>query len=94
MTALKAAATAPDFTLHSTPNQMVSLSDLGGKPVVPVFYNADRSSVCSDSASRQGEQMKDTSTLTPVMSARDHAKGGADAPLALVKYGDYQSKLL
>src|SRR6266481_4982821 len=29
-------------------------------------------------------------TLTPPVSARDHAEGRADAPLTLVEYGDYQ----
>jgi len=48
MTALKAGTPAPAFALHSTPDQMVSLSDLRGKPVVLAFYPADWSPVCSD----------------------------------------------
>ncbi len=48
MTALKAGAVAPDFTLPSTPDQKVSLSELRGRPVVLVFYPADWSPVCSD----------------------------------------------
>jgi peroxiredoxin len=48
MTALKAGTTAPDFTLPSTPDQKVSLSELRGRPVVLVFYPADWSPVCSD----------------------------------------------
>ena len=48
MSALKAGTPAPNFTLHSTPDQLVSLSDLRGKPVVLVFYPADWSPVCSD----------------------------------------------
>ncbi len=39
---------APDFTLHSAPDQTLSLSDLRGRPVVLVFYPADWSPVCGD----------------------------------------------
>ena len=39
---------APDFTLKSTPDQSVSLTDLRGNPVVLVFYPADWSPVCTD----------------------------------------------
>jgi len=48
MNPLKAGQPAPDFTLPSTPDQKVSLSELRGKPVVLVFYPADWSPVCSD----------------------------------------------
>lgn len=36
---------APDFTLHSTPDQSVSLSDFRGQPVILAFYPADWSPV-------------------------------------------------
>lgn len=39
---------APDFTLHSTPDQTVSLRELRGRPVILVFYPADWSPVCGD----------------------------------------------
>lgn len=39
---------APDFRLHDTPDQTVSLSDFRGRPVVLAFYPADWSPVCSD----------------------------------------------
>jgi len=39
---------APDFTLHSTPDQTLSLSQLRGHPVVLAFYPADWSPVCGD----------------------------------------------
>ncbi len=45
---LKPGTPAPDFSLHSTPDQTVSLSDLRGRPVVLVFYPADWSPVCGD----------------------------------------------
>ena len=39
---------APEFELHSTPDQKLKLSELRGKKVVLVFYPADWSPVCSD----------------------------------------------
>jgi peroxiredoxin len=39
---------APAFSLHSTPDQKVSLSDFKGKNVVLVFFPADWSPVCGD----------------------------------------------
>src|SRR5271165_5025219 len=40
--------TAPDFTLHVTPDQTLTLSELRGKPVVLILYPADWSPVCGD----------------------------------------------
>src|SRR3954467_11807356 len=48
MTALKPGTVSPDFSLPSTPDQKVSLSEFRGRPVVLVFYPADWSPVCSD----------------------------------------------
>lgn len=45
---LQAGTQAPDFTLNSTPDQKLSLSDLRGRPVVLAFYPADFSPVCGD----------------------------------------------
>jgi peroxiredoxin len=39
---------APDFRLHSTPDQQVSLSEFRGNPVILAFYPADFSPVCGD----------------------------------------------
>lgn len=39
---------APEFTLHVTPDQTISLSELKGKPVILAFYPADWSPVCGD----------------------------------------------
>ena len=39
---------APEFTLHVTPDQTLSLSELRGKPVILAFYPADWSPVCGD----------------------------------------------
>jgi peroxiredoxin len=45
---LKPGVPAPAFTLHSTPDQTVSLADFRGRPVVIAFYPADWSPVCGD----------------------------------------------
>src|SRR5690242_13010453 len=45
---LPAGTLAPDFTLHSTPDQAVSLHEFRGQPVILAFYPADWSPVCGD----------------------------------------------
>jgi peroxiredoxin len=39
---------APKFTLHSTPDQRVSLQEFRGQPIILAFYPADWSPVCGD----------------------------------------------
>jgi peroxiredoxin len=39
---------APNFTLHSTPDQTVSLEEFRGNPLIIAFYPADWSPVCGD----------------------------------------------
>src|SRR5271165_7435215 len=46
--ALKPGTPAPDFKLHSTPDQFVALSDFRGAPLILAFYPADWSPVCGD----------------------------------------------
>jgi peroxiredoxin len=48
MAILSAGSPAPEFKLASTPDQMVSLSELRGRPVILAFYPADWSPVCGD----------------------------------------------
>jgi peroxiredoxin len=45
---LLAGVAAPNFTLHVTPDQTLTLSDLRGRPVILAFYPADWSPVCGD----------------------------------------------
>ena len=45
---LSAGTPAPDFSLHATPDQLVSLRDFRGRPVILAFYPADWSPVCGD----------------------------------------------
>jgi peroxiredoxin len=46
--ALRAGSLAPDFVLHSTPDQDLRLRDFRGRPVILAFYPADWSPVCGD----------------------------------------------
>lgn len=45
---LNAGTPAPEFSLHVTPDQKLSLSELRGRPVILAFYPADWSPVCGD----------------------------------------------
>jgi peroxiredoxin len=47
-TILSAGTAAPDFSLHVTPDQKLSLKELRGRPVILAFYPADWSPVCGD----------------------------------------------
>lgn len=47
-TILAPGMTAPDFSLHVTPDQKLSLKELRGRPVILAFYPADWSPVCGD----------------------------------------------
>jgi peroxiredoxin len=59
MTILSAGTAAPDFTLHSTPDQTVSLSELKGRNVIMVFYPADWSPVCGDQLGLYNELLRE-----------------------------------
>ncbi len=48
MEILKAGTPAPEFSLPSTPDQRVALSEFRSRPVVLIFYPADWSPVCGD----------------------------------------------
>jgi peroxiredoxin len=45
---LQPGTVAPNFTLHVTADQKLSLSELRGRPVILAFYPADWSPVCGD----------------------------------------------
>jgi peroxiredoxin len=62
-TALPAGTAAPDFTLKSTPDQAVSLSDFRGRPVVLAFYPADWSPVCGDQMALYNEMLSEFQAL-------------------------------
>ena len=52
-------ARAPDFSLYSTPDQKVSLSDFKGRPIVLAFYPADWSPVCTDQLSLYNQLLRE-----------------------------------
>lgn len=57
--ALPAGTPAPDFSLHATPDQRVSLEEFRGNPVILVFYPADFSPVCGDQMALYNELLAD-----------------------------------
>jgi peroxiredoxin len=57
MSILKAGKQAPEFSLPSTPDQRVSLSDFRGNLVVLAFYPADWSPVCGDQMALYNEML-------------------------------------
>jgi len=59
MAVLAVGTAAPEFSLHVTPDQTLSLSELRGKPVVLAFYPADWSPVCGDELSIFNEILPD-----------------------------------
>jgi peroxiredoxin len=54
---LPAGTVAPEFSLRSTPDQTVNLSEFRGQPVVLAFYPADWSPVCGDQMSLYNEML-------------------------------------
>ena len=52
---LPAGVPAPDFALSATPDQVLRLSELRGRPVILVFYPADWSPVCGDQVALYNE---------------------------------------
>jgi peroxiredoxin len=56
---LAAGTQAPDFILHVTPDQTLSLSELRGRPVVLAFYPADWSPVCGDQMALYNEMLSE-----------------------------------
>ena len=61
--ALAAGIRAPDFTLPSTPDQRVTLSEFAGRPVILAFYPADFSPVCGDQMGLYNEVLPDFEAL-------------------------------
>lgn len=54
---LEKGTSAPDFDLHSTPDQKLKRSDFLGKNLILVFYPADWSPVCGDQVALYNEML-------------------------------------
>ena len=61
--ALPPGTAAPDFSLRSTPDQSVRLSEFRGQPVVLAFYPADWSPVCGDQMALYNEMLSEFQEL-------------------------------
>ena len=55
---LEVGTKAPDFSLFTTPDQQIKLSQLKGKKVILAFYPADWSPVCGDQMALYNETLK------------------------------------
>jgi peroxiredoxin len=60
---LAAGTQAPEFELHATPDQKLSLADFRGKALILVFYPEDWSPVCSDQLALYQELLPDFKEL-------------------------------
>ena len=97
-TALPAGAAAPHFTLRSTPDQAVNLSDFRGQPVVLAFYPADWSPVCGDQMALYNEMLAEFQNFgaqllgISVDGSWCHAAFGRDRKLHFPLLADFEPK--
>jgi peroxiredoxin len=96
--ALSSGTKAPNFTLHSTPDQFVSLSEFQGQPVVLAFYPADWSPVCGDEMALFNEVLPEFQNLgaelvgISVDGAWCHAAFARDRKLHFPLLADFEPK--
>jgi peroxiredoxin len=95
---LPAGKPAPNFSLFSTPDQKVSLTEFRGRPVVLAFYPADWSPVCTDQMSLYNEllpefQKHDAEIFgISVDGVWSHAAFGRDRKLHFPLLADFEPK--
>jgi peroxiredoxin len=96
--ALPPGTPAPDFSLRSTPDQNLRLSEFLGKPVVLAFYPADWSPVCGDQMALYNELLSEFQALDAeivglsVDSAWCHAAFSRDRKLHFPLLADFEPK--
>src|SRR6266852_8544967 len=95
---LPRSAPAPDFTLHVTPDQTLSLGELRGKPVILAFYPADWSPVCGDQMGLYNEILPEFQKLgaellgISVDGAWSHTAFSPDRKLHFPLLADFEPK--
>lgn len=91
-------AKAPDFSLHATPDQRVSLSEFRGRPVILAFYPADWSPVCGDQMALYNQLLPEFRALgaqligISVDSAWCHAAFAGDRKIHFPLLADFEPK--
>jgi peroxiredoxin len=96
--ALPPGTDAPDFTLRSTPDQWLTLSEFRGQPVVLAFYPADWSPVCGDQMALYNEILKEFHEMgaeligISVDGAWCHAAFARDRKLHFPLLADFEPK--
>jgi peroxiredoxin len=95
---LPAGVHAPDFSLHATPDQLVSLSDFRGRSVILAFYPADWSPVCGDQMALYNEILPEFHRMGADMigisvdGAWCHAAFAAERKLHFPLLSDFEPK--
>lgn len=95
---LEAGTRAPDFSLKSTPDQIVQLAEFLGRTVVLAFYPADWSPVCGDQMALYNEMLSEFTGLgaellgISVDGAWCHAAFCRDRKLRFPLLADFEPK--
>lgn len=95
---LESGVAAPDFTLHVTPDQRLSLGDLRHRPVILAFYPADWSPVCGDQLALYNELLPVFSDFNAVLLGISvdgvwcHAAYAKDRRLQFPLLADFEPK--
>src|SRR5258707_4502454 len=96
--ALPVGTQAPNFSLRSTPDQWLELSEFRGQPLVLAFYPADWSPVCGDQMSLYNEMLPEFKELQAellgisVDGAWCHAAFARDRKLHFPLLADFEPK--
>ena len=96
--ALPHGTAAPEFTLRSTPDQWLTLSEFRGQPVILAFYPADWSPVCGDQMALYNEILPEFQKLgagligISVDGAWCHAAFSRDRKLHFPLLADFEPK--
>jgi peroxiredoxin len=96
--ALETGTPAPDFTLHSAPDEAASLADFRGQPLIIAFYPADWSPVCGDQMALYNQVLPEFQRYgaaivgISVDSAWSHRAFAADRKLRFPLLADFEPK--